>query len=438
MNKELFDQLPPDERSVAERLNSVSENMKVQQAFQWNLESQLMDAYQNKSQPNKGWFSKLIAPAAWTLAAVLGFIVLTWTIRSLASPEQITPAAPNTEIPVETFKSKVRQGNICAGRLALAHGFNVFLTNEDKTAFMSLDEEKAIGELRTFAWSSNGEQLAILGNTTGNGNIYIADLSDTSLQPVLANPDLGYLYDFAWSRDGTQFAVWSPQNNKNIFLFNSDGSGKVEKQLNVQILGTLQFWPDGSSVVFFGATPTSSGLFELMTTDSDAALINSAVESTGSYAFSPDGTFLAYMEYDRDLGEARLYTEDLASREPTWLGTLSIPKGSGAAMPETTNLSWSQDGTKLVFEFGRNAADRAIYLAYADGSSLVKVVESAHAPTISADGHCLAYISSKQIFALDLNEISTGVNVPRSVLLADLPAGGSNGDFRLDKLQWQP
>jgi Tol biopolymer transport system component len=96
-------------------------------------------------------------------------------------------------------------------------------------------------------------------------------------------------------------------------------------------------------------------------------------------------------------------------------------------------LSWSQDGKFLVFEFGRSASDRAIYLANADGTGLVKLVDSAHAPTISSDGNCLAYISNKQAFLLDLKNTTA-----TPLLIADLPAGRSTSDFRLDKLQWKP
>jgi len=206
-----------------------------------------------------------------------------------------------------------------------------------------------------------------------------------------------------------------------------------EKQLNVQILGGLQFYPDGSSVVFYGATPTSAGLFELMLADSDAVLINSTVESAGSYAFSPDGSHLAYMEFNRDLGEAKLYSEDLMSRELTILGALPIPRGSGSSIPNVANLSWSHDGSKLIFEFGRGAADRAIYNANTNGSGMVKIVDSAHAPSISADGNCLAYINNKQVFLLDLSSSQF-----EPFFLANLPAPRGTTDFRLDQLQWQP
>ena len=438
MNKEILDQLPADEQLVAEKLNSVSENMKLPQNFQWKLESQLMDAHQNKLQPTKGWFSKLIVPVSWAAVAVLGFFLLSWTIRSLVPPEQVNVGASNTDVPVETFESMVRQGMICDGPLAVEHGFAVSLTNQDKTGFITLDKEKAISELRSMIWSPDGEQLAILGNTTGNGNIYLTDSSGTSLYPVLTNPELGYLVYFDWSHDGRQFIAWSLDHQGKFFMFNADGTGLIEKPLNVQVLDSPRFNSDGSSIVFYGATSTSSGLFELMFTDSEAALINSSVQSATSYAFSPDGNHLAYMEYDRDLGEARLYSEDRTTRKLTLLGTLPIPKGSGSSLPDVANLGWSQDGTKLIFEFGRNPANRAVYLAYADGTGMVKVVDAAYAPSISADGNCLAYINNKQIFILDLNNVSLTYNSATPFLLADLPVQRGTTDFRLNKLQWSP
>jgi len=364
--------------------------------------------------------------------------LLSWAIRSLVPPEQVNVGASNTEIPVETFESMVRQGKICSGPLAVEHGFAVSLTNQDKTGFITLDEEKVFGELRSMIWSPDGEQLAILGNTTGNGNIYLTDSTGKSLIPVLTNPELGYLVYFDWSQDGRQFIAWSLDHQGKIFMFNADGTGLNEKPLNVQILGAPRFNSEGSSIVFYGATSTSSGLFELMLTDSEAALINSSVQSVNSYAFSPDSAHLAYIEYDRDLGEARLYSEDRTTRKQTLLGTLPIPKGSGSSLPDAANLGWSQDGTKLIFEFGRNPANRAVYLAYADGTGMVKVVDAAYAPSISADGNCLAYINNKQIFILDLNNVSLTSNFATPLLLADLPIGRGITDFRLNKLQWSP
>lgn len=437
MNKEIFDQLPDGERSVAEKIISVSENMKVPQSFEWNLESDIMDIYQKKLQPRKGWFSKIVTPMAWAVIAVIGLFLLNWTLRSLVPADQLTPATPITKVPFETFENNVRQGNICEGSLALAHGFQVSLTNEDKTAFLPVDTEDTLGEARSFTWSTNGKRLAVVGNTTGSGAIYIMDLDNGVSGQFLSAAESGYLRDADWSSNGSQMVLWSSQNMTTLYILNSLGHGMIEEKMDVQIVGTPRFAPNGRHIVFYGANATSSGLFLVTQEDFKPRLLPFSKQGASSFAFSPDGSLIAYMEYERDKGEASLTTQNLTKGKYRLLGTLSIPNGSGASVPETVNLSWSQDGTKLVFEFGWNATDRAIYIAYADGSGLVKVIESAHAPTISSDGRCLAYIKNKQVFILDLSEITPTSNSAKPFPLVDLPSGKAT-DFRLDKLQWRP
>ena len=217
-----------------------------------------------------------------------------------------------------------------------------------------------------------------------------------------------------------------------MYLLYSNGAGPVEKKAGVQILGKPQFAPDDKSIVFYGANTTGTGLFELHLETLQLKMINSFVEEESGFAFAPGGSRLGYIEYDRDNGEARLLTADITTGERTMLGTWPLPKGSGSALPEAANLSWSPDGSFLVFDLGYFASERAIYLARADGG-LTQIVESGYAPTISSDGRCLAYISGKQVFLLDLADPAS-----TPVLLADLPAGRAVADTKLDKLQWKP
>lgn len=238
--------------------------------------------------------------------------------------------------------------------------------------------------------------------------------------------------DVTWSRDGKRLLTWSSQNNI-VYLINTDRKGLIEREFNLKLFATPQFAPDSNSMYLYGAIPKyASGLFEFKFDDRQMILVSPLVEDETAFAWSPDGSRLAYIEMDRSLGEARLIK---IGDNPAVLvlATLPIPKGSGSSIPEIANLSWSQDGTKLVFEFGRGMTDRVVYLAPADSTGLVKLADAAHAPAISADGNCLAYISNKQVFLMDL---SSTFSTP--VLLADLPAGRSNADFRLDKLQWRP
>lgn len=433
MNKEILDQIPADEQPVASTLFSAAEVMKHSPSFQMQLETQLMEAYKKKTVPTQGWFIRFSAPVSWAVLLLGGIFLLSWAIRSLVPSQHAVGAAAT---PALTFAESVHQGKMCTGALTVAHNFSVSISNQDKTGFTLLDEKNTIGELRSFAWSPDGKQLAIVGNTTGSGNIYLTDSSGDSLQPVLSNSPLGYLMDVAWSRDGKQLLTWSVQNNTAVYVMNVDGSGLVEKELGMQFFMAPLFTPDGESAIFYGADPSSSGLFEVTLDGSQIRTISALVEDESSFAWSPDGSRLAYIEMDRELGEARFVVEEIATGNTSVIAKLPSFKGSGSLLPEPANLNWSPDGKKLTFEFGGSSTDRAIYMAYTDGSGLVKLADSAYAPAMSADGNCLAYISNKQVFLMDLTGVSPISPAPSPLLLADLPAGRAIAGFRLDKLQW--
>jgi hypothetical protein len=443
MNKELLNQIPLDEQPTASKLFSTAETMKVPHTFQWKLETELMEAYKTKTKPLQSRVGKLTRSVGWALLALGGIVILSWAIRSVL-PDQI-PAEGGTSNPQIPFELNVKEGNICTAPLAVAHNFSVSLTNADKTGFIMLDEQKNIGELRSFAWSPDGRQLAIVGNTTGQGNIYLTNSMGKPLQPVLVNSELGYLMGTSWSQDGKLLVIWSVQNNKVVYLLHASGIGFVKRDLPVQIFETPQFTPGQESITVYGADSSLvDGLLQIMlnssrTTNSpQITMISDLVEDEGSFAWSPDGMRLAYIEMDRSLGEANLVVHQRDTGDKVVIASIPIPKGSGSSIPSSANLSWSPDGKTLAFEFGRGGTDRAIYLAYMDGAEQVKVADSAHAPAISADGRCLAYISNKQVFLLDLTNISPTSTPGTPVLLADLPIGRAIADFRMDKLQWRP
>lgn len=442
MNKELLNQLPADEKPVAEKLSSAAEQMKLSQNFQWNLETQLMEKAKMTMHPAGGWFTRIMVPVGWAILAVCVIFLLNWTLRSLVLNQPATSMTPKPGI---SFEDNIRAGKICADPLAVAHNFSVFLTNQDKTGFVMLDEGKTIGELRSFAWSPDGRQLAIVGNTTGRGNIYLTNSTGNPLQPVLADSELGYLMGTSWSQDGKLLVTWSVQNNKALYLLITNGIGFVQRNLSVQIFETPQFTPGHESITFYGADPSlGDGLFQTMlnssrtTNSSGTTMISDLVEDDGSFAWSPDGLRLAYIEMDRRLGAANLVVHKVDTGDTAVIASIPIPKGLGSSIPSSANLSWSSDGKSLVFDFGRSASDRAVYLAYSNGTGMIKVADSAHAPAFSADGNCLAYISDKKVFLLEVSGISLTSTTAIPWFLAELPAGRSIADYRLDKLQWRP
>jgi Tol biopolymer transport system component len=166
--------------------------------------------------------------------------------------------------------------------------------------------------------------------------------------------------------------------------------------------------------------------------NSKARKISAFVEEENSFAWSPDGSRLAYIEMDRKMGEARLMMEEVGKGSQTTITSWPIFKSAGT-LPASANLSWSPDGKSLVFEITNESSVDSIYLVHIDGTKPIKLVNSAYAPTISADGRCLAYISNDQVFVMDLNSASF-----TSMPLSDLPVGNPAADIKLNKLQWKP
>lgn len=69
---------------------------------------------------------------------------------------------------------------------------------------------------------------------------------------------------------------------------------------------------------------------------------------------------------------------------------------------------------------------------------MVRVVDAAYAPSISADGKCLAYISENEVLLTDLNQISAGFATNTTISIGKLPTGRGTPNFKQDKLQWNP
>ena len=451
MNDDLLKGIPPEERALAEQLQSIAGKMEPGHAFQAGLERRLRGARRGEA----GTAARSAAPAAgraspslaWAVLAAAALLVIAWAANTLlparpeggAAPPPVstaTPAAAPAQAATQPPATAAQQAApACKGRLAAGRGFSVFLTGKGQTDLAELDAEKAIGELRLFAWSPGG-RLAVAGNTRGSGNLYVLNEERDRLEPVLSNSELGYLAGVSWSWDGEQLLTWELSRNNRVYLVGADGSGPVEKELPVKMFETPQFAPDGKILVY-GADADSYGLFRVRLDTLQAQKVSALVEHEGSFALSPDGSMLAYVEMDRDLGEARMVVESEGGQ--LVIGTLPIPKGAGAAAPTAGNLSWSPDGKTLAFDFGRTIADRSVYLAHIANEQPVKFAGPAHAPAISPDGKCLAYIQGGQVFVVDLSGYSSNSPAPATpVLFAELPRGRGPADNRMDRLQWQP
>ena len=148
--------------------------------------------------------------------------------------------------------------------------------------------------------------------------------------------------DVAWSRDGKRVLTWSVANPTVIYLINNAESTVTEFQRDQQIGSTPQFSPNDQSIIFYGLGP-STGLFEANLESGLVRLISALVEYDNSFAWSPDGSRLAYFEMRRTSGEAVLILQNPDGSNKSIIASLPIPKGHSSTIPDVAHLSWSSD-----------------------------------------------------------------------------------------------
>ena len=79
MNKNLLDQLPPDEQPLAAQLQKTAGRLQVAPAFEMELEKQLMEKHKTRTQPSG--FNRFVPALAWAFAAVCAVFILNWTFK---------------------------------------------------------------------------------------------------------------------------------------------------------------------------------------------------------------------------------------------------------------------------------------------------------------------------------------------------------------------
>jgi Tol biopolymer transport system component len=428
MNKDFLNQLSKDEQAVAQKLHRTAENMKISWSFQSKLESQLRERYQAKSRSR--WGTKLLPTLGFVLMQAVIVGILIWSATFLIPKRQ--PAAVVTLDPNQ-FINAVKSGDICNGPLAVAHGFSAFLLNPASGEFIELDDQKAIGELRDIQWSPDGQKLAVLGNSQGAGNLYLYNFDNQGLRPVMPGPGLDYLTGFTWAHNGEQLATWEAPSAE-LYTVNLDGTSVTEIRPASAFLDGAQFAPGDQSILYSGSFDTQAGLVEIDLASEQTRMV-SEFSPTG-FSWSPDGARLAYTQVDWEMRETRLIIDDQGSESV--IAALPFQNSVPGPTVSSANLSWSPDGKFLVFEVGGDDSNSSIYLAYADGTGLIKLVEAGHEPAISADGNCLAYIQDQQVYLLNLTQLSLPMTDAESVWLAELPPGRGTRYVELERLQWRP
>ena len=214
-------------------------------------------------------------------------------------------------------------------------------------------------------WSPNGEYIAFSHGDYGNRKICVvkADGSErNTIEHTAVNDEAS---DMAWLPGDAYFEKWSPDGTLLALQSNS---------------GAYVIRPDGTNV-------TKLAQCEGRTSEPEG--ITFYCSSAASLEWSPDGTYIAFLDCDNETGSDIC----IAKSDGTVLTRISRPESHGLG-----GLGWSPDGTRIAFtDLDSDGAEDA-YVISPDGSQLKQITHRAQGYEIhdlvwSPDGTRIAFIA---------------------------------------------
>jgi TolB protein len=195
----------------------------------------------------------------------------------------------------------------------------------------------------------------------------------------------------AWSGDGSRLLLRrSSDTGSDLYIMKSDGS--VTRLARGGYSGA-SFSPDGTMVVY-------EYDLRLYVVDADGGTPRLLAVADprcycflGSPAWSPDGSRIAFTQYDENKG-----TFSIGTVEPDGTGRREvIDLGECGGGGCTGGLAWAPDGQRLAFHSRRNSSHVGfdIYVVSADGSGLRQITARGgdnEFPAWSPDGSRIAFL----------------------------------------------
>lgn len=227
-----------------------------------------------------------------------------------------------------------------------------------------------------YSWSPDGSSIIFNnGNYEDPRNIYQYHVNNGSLRMMTDTSNNSY--HPVWSRDGSMISYWEyeyantrwGEAGPNIYLMNSDGSGK--RRLTSSFCERSQYFAqDDERILYYSCKDNLNGWFHLYSMDlegEDQQMLS--IEGTGTYlSVSPDGTKVAYEQKPYWNTAGSVYVANI-TEEGIWEVYRSEYYGSYSGFHP---MVWSPSGDQLLFTDGYGT-EQDIYKVNLDGSGTTRI-----------------------------------------------------------------
>ena len=309
----------------------------------------------------------------------------------LTSCTQIPMDGASTSAIVTSPPGRLLAGGL-SGRIVFDHEFDIWTMNADGSLRVRLTAHP--DEDFDAVWSPDATMISFRSHRDGNEEVYVMNADGSQARNLTNSPSSDY--SPAWSPDGKTIAFASdrePDSGGNdIYIVNIDGSSLRRLTTGGGIDEYPSWSPDGTRIAYSCTggrrLPNGVGDFEIcaMNADgSDQLQLSDDPGISGHPAWSPDGTFIAFMttrdgwptlpEYvppgyeDGEFGDYEVYVMDADGGNPRNI------TANGRADEQFP--TWSPDGDYVLFSrYG------CLVVSTPDGSAEVQITEDG----LCADG----------------------------------------------------